>query len=242
MKYILLCLILIPVTANAGQGSEYVNAYIAEWLTSHGYNKYENTDKGLYLEEAKVTIHGEIFGINELQKDELYSVETRLSIEFKSGKKLEDFGAGIGKTPGDGFLDALNNFCLTTMHPVYSELLDHDDPHVRKESWNIRGNKRNVFLADWGMRGELLSDRTKKEVENLIETQLENMDLSNDVHWVKLVVSSLSGDISTLELTVDGIADESINKALESYSWPKSEKFYMAKVFLVIGSVGITIR
>ena len=240
MKYILFLLGFIPLVVNAGQGAEYVNAYIGEWLKSHEYTKYKETDKGVVIEGAVITIDGEIYGVNELKKGELYSVETRLSVKFNSGRKLDDFGVGVGKTPEEGFLDSLNNFCLTTMHPIYSELLDHDDPHVRKESWKIGGVKRNIFLADWGMRGEPLSETVTKQVEQLILEQLKNLDLSKDIHWVKLVVSNISGEIGTLVLTVDGLQYENINTAIKSYSWPKSQNFYMAKVFLVVGSSGIT--
>ena len=98
-------------------------------------------------------LEGEIYGVNELQAGKLYSVESRISVKFKNGRRLDDFVAGAGGKVEEAFLESLQNFCLTTLYPIYAELFDHNDPHLRKEIWTVNGVQRRIFLSGWGQRG-----------------------------------------------------------------------------------------
>lgn len=167
----------------------------------------------------------------------MYSVETRLSASLADGRRIDDFVAGAGSTPEEAFLDSLNNFCLTTLHPIYAEIVDHNDPHVYKEKWTVGGGYRNVFLLEWGVRGEVIEASVKSDVQNIIANEMLHINVSNGMHWAKLVVANISGKMSTLVFTLDGKQVEEINRKLSAYKWPKSDQFYMAKLFFVIGKV-----
>ena len=235
MRFLIAALLLLPTLVYAGQGGEYVRAYLGEWLKEHGYTDYTLNEKGIHLKSVNLTLNGEIYGINELKKGELYSAETQLSALFSGGRKLDDFAAGVGKTPEEAFLDSLNNFCLTTLHPIYAELIDKKDTHVRKESWMLSHKMRNIFLTDWGQRGEIVEKQHLDKVKKIINEQLTRLNLTNDIHWVKLVVSNVDGKLETVVLTVDGLQYDELNKQIASYSWPSSKQFYMVKLFFVIG-------
>ncbi|OZG72191.1 hypothetical protein BTA51_17750 [Hahella sp. CCB-MM4] len=234
MRYIVILLLIFPALVNAGQGGEYVRAYIGEWFKAHGYNNYSITENGVYLDFLDITLNGEIYSVNELRKGEFYSAETQLSIIFSNGRKLDDFAAGAGESPEGAFLDSLNNFCITTLHPVYAEVVEKDDPHVRKEVWKIPTD-RNIFLADWGLRGETVEKQHLDNIERLVSEMLSNLNLTDETHWVKVVVTNVSGKIDTAVLTVDGSYVEKISNEIAAYSWPASKEFYMVKLFFVIG-------
>jgi hypothetical protein len=63
------------------------------------------------------------------------------------------------------------------------------------------------------------------------------LDISNEIHWVKLVVSNINGKIETVVLTVDGLQYDELNKKIATYNWPKSKEFYLVKLFLVVGKI-----
>ena len=238
MIYLMLIVACLASTGIfAGQGAEYVNSYFELWLKDHKYDGFEKRTDNVYFRDNGIVLDGEIYGVNELDKDQRYSVETRLSVKFPGGRQLDEFVAGIGAKPDEAFLDSLNNFCLTTLHPIYAEIADKDDPHVQKEKWKIGKFNRNIFFSDWGFWGEKLSQKTQSEIKLIISNELRSADLSKEIHWAKLVVSNIKGKTETLVFTIDGIAQDKINGKLSSYNWPQTNEFYMAKFIFVIGKV-----
>lgn len=131
----------------------------------------------------------------------------------------------------------MQNFCLTTLHPIYAELFDHQDPHVRKEIWSVGDTKRRVFLSEWGQRGQKIDEQVQKQVEKILAEELRTINLSNDIHWLKLVVAGDNGSLHSLVVTVDGAPSDKLTQQVSSYHWPATNGFFMAKLFFVVGSV-----
>lgn len=229
--------VLLSGLAHAGQGSEYVNSYFELWLKAHNFTKFDKRPNGLFFPANGVLLDGDIYQVKESPASKLYSVESRVSILFKDGRRLDDFVAGVGGTAEDAFKDSLMNFCLTTLHPIYAELFDHADPHVRKDAWEINGSRRRIFLSEWGQRGQLVNEATQKQVEQLIASELRNNSLTTkDLQWVKLVVLIVKGKVEQVVFTVNGIVDQRTSQRLSSFKWPASGEFTMAKLFFVIGA------
>ena len=230
-----LFLLTLAALAHAGQGAEYVNSYFELWLKDHKFTAFEKRSEGIYFPKNGVLLDGEIHEAKALREGVLYSVETRISLKFSDGRRLDDFVAGGGAKPDAAFLDSINNFCLTTLHPVYAALFDHSDPHVRKAQWTIDGVQRPIFLSDWGQRGEKVADATQKQVESLIKDEISKIDLSRGLHWAKLVVLTMNGKLETVVVTIDGEQNEGLTERLLQYKWPVAKEFSMAKLFFVVG-------
>ncbi len=236
---IVLIFLIFSHTVYAGQGAEYVNGYFELWLKAHKFEGFIKKNNGIFFPANGVLLDGEIHQVNTNAGGKLYSVESRISIQFKNGKRLDDFVGGVGDTPNSAFEDSLQNFCLTTLHPIYAELFDHNDLHARKESWNIGGINRRVFLSDWGQRGEKekVDEKNQRNIECILREEMKSMNLSKDIHWVKLVASSVNGSIRALVVTVDGIKNDQLTKRLLMYKWPQAETFFIVKLFFTIGSI-----
>lgn len=235
MRSLFILILLLPSLAYSGQGGEYVRTYLSEWLKTHQFEGYTKGQKGILLKEQGVILNGEIYEVKEITKGKLYSVETQFSLAFPDGRRLEDFVAGAGKNPDEAFLDSLQNFCLTTFHPIYAGLIENEDPHVRKETWKISKNDRNVYISDWGTRGEKIDSKHLEAMEKLLAKEVSKLKLTNDIHWAKVVVGNVKGESKVIVFTIDGMLYEDITEAIKSYSWPASEEFYMVKLFFVIG-------
>lgn len=238
MRYILTCFLLMAAfSVKAGQGAEYVNSYFELWLKDHHFANFEKRKDGIFFSSRGVLLDGEINEAKELAAGKLYSVESRMSITFKNGRKLDEFVAGAGKKPDEAFYDSLQNFCLTTLHPIYAELFDHSDPHVRKASWVVNGVPRRIFLSEWGHRGTKIPEEFQKEVEAVFAREIASAQLTKEIHWVKLVVLISEGQVTQLVVTVDGERNEGLSKRLAQLSWPVPKDFSMSKLFFVIGEV-----
>ncbi|MGM9485861.1 DUF6348 family protein [Ideonella sp. YS5] len=238
-RHLLICfLLLVGVSsATAGQGAEYVNSYFELWLKDHRFSDFEKRRNGIFFPSKGVLLDGEINEAKELKPGQLYSVESRISVTFKNGRRLDDFVAGAGTKADEAFYESLQNFCLTTLHPIYAELFDHSDPHVRKQWWSVRGVQRRVFLSEWGHRGSPIPEPFQKEVEAAFARELAISQVSKEIHWVKLVVLIDQGRMKQLVVTVDGERSESLIKKLASLAWPMPKDFSMAKLFFVVGEV-----
>lgn len=230
-------LLFIASSVDAGQGAEYVNAYFELWLKDHNFSKFEKKKEGIYFPGKAVLLDGEIHEATELKQGQIYSVESRISVTFKNGRRLDDFVAGVGTKADKAFYDSLQNFCLTTLHPIYAELFDHNDPHVRKQRWPVNGVERRIFLSEWGHRGTALGAYTQTDIEKLIAEELRAMNLTNEIHWIKLVVMLAGGQLKTLVVTIDGETHDRLAQRLARYAWPQPKDFTMAKLFFVIGEV-----
>jgi Family of unknown function (DUF6348) len=229
-------LLATSVSAMAGQGADYVNAYFGLWLKAHHFAEFEKRGDGIYFPSKGVLLDGEIHEAKELRPGALYSVESRVSIAFKNGRRLDDFVAGAGPKMDEAFYDSLQNFCLTTLHPIYAELFDHSDPHVRKAIWSVGGEQRRIFLSDWGHRGAPVGESFQKEVERVIAQELAGLKMTREIHWVKLVVFVNEDQLKDLVVTIDGTRSEGLISRLAKLAWsaPK-DNYSMSKLFFVIG-------
>jgi hypothetical protein len=236
MKIVVAILIaLLASLAHAGQAAEQVNAYFDLWFKQHQFHAYEKRDDGLRFSANGARLDGEINEVNRLKDGKAYTVESRVSLTFADGRRLDDFVAGFGKDPDDAFVDSLQNFCLTTLHPIYAELFDHADPHVRKDTWTLAGKPRRVFLSPWGQRGEPVNAAAQAAVERLLARDLADAGLSDAIHWLKVVVLVSKDKVETIVVTVDGITEPTITRHLLAFDWPRPKTFTMSKLFLVVG-------
>lgn len=236
MKYLIAASLLIThLACQAGQGAEYVNGYFEIWLANHHFTQFEKQPDGIHFPQQGIVLDGEINEAKELKPGKFYSVESRISLHFKNGRRLDDFVGGVGSTANDAFYDSLQNACLTTLEPIYAELFDHNDPNARKTNWDIGGVKRRVFMAEWGVRGAHIDDAIKKKAEQQIANALKTRMLSPDIHWIKLVVAGMNGKVDTLALTLDGDDDPTLMRSQQQTGWPAAQDFYMAKLFIVVG-------
>lgn len=237
MRLLIVFFCLLPTIVYGDQGAKYVNGYFDQWLKAHNFSGYTVKDDGIHFLSKEIVLDGEIYSVNELKPGVFYTVETRLSVVLPNKRRLDDFVAGAGATPNEALLDSLNNFCLTTLHPIYAEFFEHDDTHVRKLQWGVGGKKRTIFVSDWGQRGEPVGSKILENAETHIAEAVSHINMDNDVHWAKFVLSNISGKIETLVFTIDGVQNDKANGLIKSFSWPKSKEFYMLKLFFVIGEV-----
>lgn len=227
-------LALLSSLSHAGQAAEQVNAYFELWLKEHQFLGYEKRADGLWFNANGMRLDGDIHEIKELSKDTLYSVESRISLTFPDGRKLEDFVLGAGANPKDAFADSLQNLCLTTLHPIYAELFDHADPHVRKDTWTIAGAPRRVFLSEWGQRGTAFDEATQAAVERRLAQSLASAPVTDEIHWLKVIVL-VTKDKRKTSIAIDGHGMPALDRSLADFDWPQPGPVTMAKLFIVIG-------
>jgi hypothetical protein len=218
------------------QAAAEVNAYYATWLREHKFSDFDLKQDGIHFRKNGARLDGDIYEIKRDADGKSFTVESRISLRLANGKRFDDFVAGIGKTPDVAFADSMLNLCTTTLHPIYAELFDHKDPHAVRKSWMIDGHKRRIFLTGWAQRGDAMALAETLKVQNAIAGALKEQRLSDELHWAKLVIFKAPGKDMTINFTIDGIENGAVGSALAAHKWPVPKKFYLSKLFFVIGS------
>lgn len=235
-KLLAAALLSLPAAfAHAGQAAAQVNAYFDIWLQQHEFHAYEKRADGLWFPSAGMRLDGDVYQVKEITPGKVYTVESRVTLTLRDGRRLEDFVGGMGTDPQRAFEDSLQNLCLTTLEPLYAALFDRDDANVRKSEWTIAGTARPVFLASWGQRGELVDATTQAAVERLIAQGLARAPLSGDIHWLKLVVLVGKDKLDNVSIAIDGEESPALLADLQHFDWPHPKTVSMAKLFVVIG-------
>lgn len=218
------------------QAAAEVNAYYATWLREHKFSDFDLKQDGIHFRKNGARLDGDIYEVTQAADGKSFTVESRISLRLANGKRFDDFVAGIGKTPDVAFADSMLNFCTTTLHPIYAELFDHNDPHAVRKSWVIDGHKRRIFLTGWAQRGDAMALADTLKVQGVIAGALKEQKISDELHWAKLVIFKAPGKGMTVNFTIDGIENEAVGSALAAHEWPVPKKFYLSKLFFVIGS------
>ncbi len=220
--------------ASAAQGAEYVNTYLDLWLKAHQFKAYTKSSAGIVFDADGSQLDGDIQQVKELKPNQLYSMETRLTLKMKDGRILEEMVAGMGADPRASLMDALENFCATTLHPLFAAQFEPIDPHVRKARWSLGGQERQIFLSPWGQRFSPISETAQQAIEASLKAALQDRALSNDLHWLKLVVAGEQGHASQILLTIDGQVDESLTAMLMRQRFNLPKDLFMGKLFFAV--------
>ncbi len=219
------------------QAAAEVNAYYAAWLRDHKFTDFDLRKDGIHFRKNGARLDGDIYEVVSSENGTSFTVESRLSLRMADGRHFEDFVVGYGKTPDVAFADSLYNFCATTLHPIYAELFNHNDPHAVRKSWTIGGHERRIFLTGWAQRGEGVKLAETLRVQEVIAGALKEQKLSDGLHWAKMVIlHDRKKGMTTVSFTIDGVENDAVVRALAAHKWPVPKKFYFSKLFLVIGS------
>ncbi|QTL35003.1 DUF6348 family protein [Pseudoalteromonas viridis] len=237
MKYIVLVLALLSSFAFAEreQGHEYVAAFVSTWLQEHGYESFKREGNNILIESADIKISGAIYDVQE--KDKNYLVETRLTIEHKGKPLITEFVSSFGPNPNEAFVNSLNNLCQTTLHPVYSRLIDNTDSHIVIKKLTKNGKKTTFHYSGFAAMGDALANEKVKEIENLILNEVASSKLPPGVHSVKLVVAKVGKESAQLMLALNGQEFPMVSSRFSEFKWPSTESYYFGKLFLVVSQV-----
>lgn len=242
MKTILLVSIVLLTTvftqssSAEEQGQAYVSEYVSLWLKDHKYTNFRVVDNKLIIDQAKLEISGAIYDVQEKQKDKSYVVETRLTVKYDNKPLFEEFVAGWGNSPKDAFFKTLNNLCQTTLHPIYSKLLNPDDTHVVKEKIHNGNGVTTFHYSGLGIAGDTIEQKSSENIERLVINELAQIKLTQGIHSAKLVISKVAKKPAEVVFTLDGNVVNS-SERFRKFTWPDTKNFYFGKFFVVLSQV-----
>lgn len=188
---------------------------------------------GVSLPDKNLKFSGDIYSAKQNGKSVI--VETQMRISPPDGRALEENVAGISDDPQRAFGESLYNLCTSTLESLYVEFVDGNDDYVMRSQASFGGKARTIYQTGWSRRGDQPAD--DKSMQNLMAqvfTRMGSLKLDAQAHWGKLVLLSANGKIKTVDLIIDNQEQPTEAESIKSINWPKTEKFYMLKLFFVV--------
>jgi hypothetical protein len=222
----------IPESLIDKSPNEYT-MYFQNWLKSHG-------EKMIVTKGAAVTLEGNpaLFAARTFSKnnqDNGSTVEVEFLTTLPDGRIIQDFVAGMGKDVKAAQEDALANFTLTTSHVLYSAFFNEKDDHMPPKIVTLHGKSRKIYVGDLYVRGATPGSESLDAVRRFtMETIKKTLPDDDKPHWFKVVYGQNQGEMLSSQATMDLENDSDFNREMKQISWPKSDSFYLLKMFVLV--------
>jgi hypothetical protein len=213
--------------------SDEYNSFFEGWLKSHGEKNVVSSPDGVSVANNPVGFSAKTYGVE--QSDKGCTAEIEFTTVLPDKRLIVDYVAGIGADAKAAKGDAIANFTLTTFHVLYSALINDKDPHLKPVMHKVHGKPRNFYIGGWGIRTQSPIDQSilDKLTEHFV-ARIQQLDLDEKTHWVKVVYGQHKGEIIAADITLDNVGDDRLNPAVHKSPWPKRDDFYMLKLFILI--------
>ncbi len=147
---------------------------------------------------------------------------------------IEECFAGVGAGK-EGFMDALQNFSVNSLHVLLAALWDKNDPEqVTTEKWLVNGKNYSAYVGNFGNRvSSGVSFNVPSELFPAIETAIKAEPLAGKIHWFRSFFCNVSGD-KTHEALLNNELWQAGHDALVKVQWEHHEGYYSVRNFIVL--------
>lgn len=205
-----------------------VNSHLGKLLESHGID--------ISAEENWFVPNRSLPAIRCIWNESPENKSGRLDVQVlvEEGLVLEECFAGIGSDQ-DAFLDALHNFSVNSFHVMLAAFWGRQDSeHIDSEQWVIGGNSYTAYIGRFGTRATNgVHPGVPEETFAEIEAAIKMTDLKEKTHWVRTFFCNI-GEKQVYEALVDNGHWLEGENALKKIEWPKSDKYFSVRNFMVL--------
>lgn len=229
--------------------TKLINSYFTDLLKGHKIENIEESDTGIFLPNCNVGLEGQVTQIRPLSESGNLAAELEVKVTLPDRRVVSEVLAGAGDTTNetDAVKSALQNFTMTTFHPIYAAFIDEKDPHVQRMKWTINGKEREVILGDSleTVYKKELADTTARESHDTSAAQawweerfkqaVCARKLDDQDHWAKFFIAENDGKVAQVAATLDNSPDPEMTKFFEQLDHPKGAgSMYTIKQFVVV--------
>jgi len=157
-----------------------------------------------------------------------------IHVLLEENSMIEECFAGVG-SGNAGFIDALQNFSVNSLHVLLAALWDKNNPEqVTTEKWLVNGRNYSAFIGGFGSRvSDGVSFQVPNELFPAIESAIRGESLASNIHWFRSFFCNLSGD-KTHEALIDNQLWQAGHDALVKVPWEHHDGYYSVRNFIVL--------
>lgn len=228
--------------------TKLINSYFTDILKGHKVTNIEESETGIYLPDSRVGLKGRVNQLKDLGNGSKIA-ELELKITLPDERTVDEFLANATTTTKDSeaIKKVLDNFTLTTFHPIYAAFIDNKDPHVIREKWTINGVERDLYRGDClEMVYQAKDSKIKPDPHQTFndwwlarfKEALAARKLNDDDHWIKFFIAVQNGKLLENTALIDNNPDPDLMEYFKNLKELKSAgELYTIKEFLVVKHV-----
>jgi Family of unknown function (DUF6348) len=180
-----------------------IENFLVEWFKTHGPSDVIVDANGVGIAGNVTRPQAGLYD-SKSHDERGFTVEVAFTILLPSGRKITEFVAGMGNTEAEAIQDAMVNFTLATFHVVYKGFINPEDPHLMLSTVAIKDQMRDVIAGDLMLLGaapdqDIDLSRTRAE----IQSTLQNIPLTPEPHWIKIVYAQNNRAPKIVAVTLD---------------------------------------
>lgn len=203
---------------------------VADMFTAHGAHSFR-AGNWLVIDGGQLFVRAAHLNIR--QQPNGLVLQTDFVCLTASGLHIVESFAGIGADKTSALMDACKSFQDASFHVLLVTCLPHDCEHVDREIWTIGGLRRNLTFGWLRIRGHFPHEYWPA-IFSAMQSQLECIDLSRGLHWVRYYYAHVPSEDPTIEVLVDNESSQELECAASKWLWPPSDVFYSVRLFFTV--------
>lgn len=199
---------------------------LSELIKRHGVS--------YHIEDEWVVPLGKLPAIRATWYPREHNGRLEVDVLLDNGVLINECFGGFGDGD-DGVRDALENFCVNSLHVFLAAFWGKNDPEqVTTETWEIGANRYTVYIGNFGTRGSAeVSPDVPGGLFESIERTIKNEPLDGQYYWIRHFFCDVKGD-QTFEALLNNKVWESGLQNLKLMHWKKSDGYYSVRNFMIL--------
>jgi hypothetical protein len=220
----------VPQDFDYPEPDDFLMTFVEDMFTAHGAHAYRSGN-WIMVDGGRLFVRAAHF--DQIQHAQSLVLQTDFIFLTPSGQHIIESFAGIGTDQRSALIDACKSFQDSAFHVLLVTCLEYSCEHVDRESWTIGGSVRVLTFGWLRTRGQFPLDLWPP-VFKAMQSQMESIQLSAGLHWVRYFYAHIPGENPTVEVLVDNEPHQALASAASSLPWPASDTFYSARLFFTV--------
>jgi hypothetical protein len=210
--------------------SEEVTRVFLELFRAHGLEA-SLADGWIVAESVGLAAQARVF--SRALRHEVFSAQLDFDVRATAlaGRNILESCGGFGISVGLAVGDAIRNLCEGSFHVIFSALTGQACSHCEVEDWVVDGRPRKLFIGPIVGRGP---ETPRADWFAAMELAIGGTAMPPGFHWLRLYHAEIPGGEPTSEALLDNEHCPTLQMALGSLEWPRSENFASVRLFMII--------
>ena len=213
--------------------TEYVNGALRQLFHGHGVDANVSSDRLTFPAHPRLWANGELFAHN----DQIVQLDVRLG-GFDGERVVIESICGFGQDLNAQATFAVQAFANASFHVFLPAFLGLPECHgTERETWTIGGPRAvyaGLITTIFGYPPPKTDGMPDLGFYPAFIKRLETYPLTEGTHWIRIYQARQNGSVLSNEVLLDNEPWFEMQDFMAEQPWPKAEKAYDVRVFLVV--------
>lgn len=175
--------------------------------------------------------------VNRSSSSSAFILQLDVKFEIGQGRTIIESYAGLGMSMESAVSDTWKNFMKYSFHTLLAAFFSNEfEEQIEREQWLIGQQPYEVIISHSGIRGDVPKPFSTQWFDQL-KTLIKSQQLSYDTHWIKLYYAQSENEPISLEILLDNEVWRTVEKEVQSFSFPHHKEFYSIRILIIIKKV-----